>query len=80
MLVAYGLEGEPLNFVVRKFGFALEPDVYAAMKQIGLQFQQEIDVPQKDVYLRMGIYDLGSASSGTLGVPLSAAVHAAATK
>jgi VWFA-related protein len=80
MLVAYGLEGEPLNFVVRKFGFALAPEEYAAMKQIGFQLQQEIDIPQKDVYLRTGIYDLVSASCGTLGVPLSAAIHPAATK
>jgi hypothetical protein len=80
MLVAYSLEGEPLNFVVRKFGFALEPDVYAALKQTGFQLQQEIDVPPKNIYLRTGIYDLVSASSGTLGVPLSVAVRPTATK
>ncbi len=80
MLVAYDLDGKPVNFVVRKFGIALQPKVYAGVKKVGLQLRQEIDVPRGNVYLRTGVYDLTSAGAGTLGIPLSAVSQAAATK
>jgi hypothetical protein len=50
---------------------------YASAQQGGLQIHKEIDVPQGDVYLRTGIYDLKSSSAGTLGVSLYAGGSAA---
>lgn len=70
MLVAYDHEGKPLNFVVAKGELVLQPNVYAALLKVGLQIHKEIDVPKQDVYLRTGIYDMGSDAAGTLGVPL----------
>jgi hypothetical protein len=46
--------------------------------QVGLQIHKEIDVPKGDVYLRTGIYDLGSNAAGTLGMPLREAPTPAA--
>jgi hypothetical protein len=69
-LVAYDREGKPLNFVVTNGEIRLQPKVYAGLLQVGLQIHKEIDVPRGDVYLRTGIYDLGSNTAGTLGVPL----------
>jgi len=40
------------------------------VKQIGLQIREEIDVPAGGLYLRTGIYDVGSNKAGTLGIPL----------
>jgi len=71
VLVAYDQDGTPVNWVIRKPAVALEPKIYAALAQVGLQLHQEIDVPKGDVYLRTGIYDSGSSKAGTLGVPLS---------
>ena len=70
MLVAYDREGKPLNFVVTNGEIQLQPKVYAGLLQVGLQIHKEIDVPKGDTYLRTGIYDLGSNTAGTLGVPL----------
>ena len=70
MLVAYDRDGKPLNSVVTRGELALQPKVYAELLRVGLQIHKEIDVPKQDVYLRTGIYDMGSNDAGTLGVPL----------
>ena len=70
-LIAYDREGKPLNMVTKKTEIALQPNVYAALQQVGLQLHKEIDVPTGDVYLHTGIYDLNSSKAGTLGIPLS---------
>jgi VWFA-related protein len=70
-LVAYDLDGKPLNYVTGKFEIVLQPKEYAEMEKIGLQLREEIDVPAGNVFLRTGIYDPGSGVAGTLGVPLS---------
>jgi hypothetical protein len=70
MLVAYDREGKPLNLVETETKLVLPPNVYADVLKIGLQIHKEIDVPKQDVYLRTGIYDMGSDVAGTLGVPL----------
>jgi hypothetical protein len=78
--VVYDLEGKPLNYVTGKFEIVLQAKEYEEMEKIGLQLRQEIDVPAGNVYLRTGIYDLGSSVAGTLGIPLSAAAPVAAAK
>ena len=80
MVAAYDLNGKPLNLVVRKFGIDLPPKVYEAVKKVGLQLRQEIDVPRGNIYLRTGVLDLTSAAAGTLGVPLSTVAQPVATK
>jgi VWFA-related protein len=72
MLIAYDREGKPLNLVVSKGDLHVLPKEYASAQQGGLQIHKEIDVPQGDVFLRTGVYDLKSSSAGTLGVPLNA--------
>jgi VWFA-related protein len=81
MLIAYDRDGKIINILKRKSRLALEPAVYEELQKKGLPFHLEIDVPPGDIYLRTGIYDLGSGNAGTLGFPLTA-VHAipAATK
>lgn len=70
-LIAYDRDGQPLNLVTDSRKIALQPKVYAALLQTGLQVHGEIDVPEGDVYLRTGIYDLNSSKAGTLGIPLN---------
>jgi len=78
MLVAYDRDGKIVNILKRRSRLALEPAVYGELQKKGLPFHLEIDVPPGDIYLRTGIYDLGSGNAGTLGFPLSA-VHAIPT-
>jgi VWFA-related protein len=70
MLVAYDREGKPLNFVKSSIALAVPAKVYADILKVGLQIRKEIDVPKEDVYLRTGIYDIGTDAAGTLGIPL----------
>jgi hypothetical protein len=72
ILIAYDREGEPLNLVVARSEIRIPSKDYANLQQGGLQIHKEIDVPQRDVFLRTGIYDLRSASAGTLGMQLQA--------
>ena len=70
MIVAYDREGEPLNLVVGRSEIRIPSKDYANVQRGGLQIHKEIDVPQGDAFLRIGIYDFRSASAGTLGVSL----------
>ncbi len=72
MLVAYDRNGKIINILKRKSRLALQPAIYAQLQTNGLPFHLEIDVPPGDIYLRSGIYDLGSGNAGTLGFPLTA--------
>ncbi len=74
MLVAYDQQGEPLNLAVSRSEIRIPAKDYGSVQKGGLQIHKEIDVPQRDAFLRTGIYDLKSASAGTLGVPLRAVV------
>jgi VWFA-related protein len=71
MMVAYDHEGRPLNMVIKRAGLLLKPNVYKSMEKVGLQMKSEIDVPQGDVLLRTGIFDLDANQAGTLMIPLN---------
>ncbi len=73
-LIAYDHYGNPLNWMVRSMDFSLSPERYTQFLQVGLQLHFEIDAPRSSAYLRTGVYDVASGKSGTLEVPLSAAV------
>jgi VWFA-related protein len=76
-LIAYDVEGKPLNLVATRGEVRLSPEEYASAQKAGLQIHKEIDVPNGDTYLRTGIYDMNSSAAGTLGVRLTHAETAA---
>jgi VWFA-related protein len=69
-LVAYDHEGKPLNWLFRSIRTSLKPELYTSVQKTGAQFHQEIDVPKGEFYLRTGIYDTESDTSGTLEIAL----------
>ena len=71
MLAAYDPEGKPINLVVGRSEIRIPATDFASVQRGGLQVHKEIDVPNGDVFLRAGIYDLKSNKAGTLGVPLN---------
>ena len=76
MLVAFGPSGDILNFVKKRSALTMDPKVYEATQQVGMQVHEEIDLPAGDIYLRVGIYDLNSGKCGTVGAALtSSAAH-----
>ena len=72
MLVAFAGNGDVLNFVKKRSNLRMEPKVYEATQQVGMQVHEEIDVPAGESYLRVGIYDFNSGKCGTVGAALSA--------
>lgn len=72
MLVAYNRTGKVVNIAKLNSRLALKPEDYSALQARGLPFHLEIDVPTGDIYLRTGVYDLGSGNAGTFGFPLAA--------
>jgi VWFA-related protein len=74
-LIAYSQDGKPLNWEARQVGLAIKPEQVALAEKSGIPFHFDIDAPAVDVYLRTGIYDLGTSRAGTLEIPLTAVVQ-----
>ncbi len=72
MIVAYKRNGVALNSFRKKSEIILDPQMYAQVLQVGLQMHREMDVPDGEVFLRTGIYDLNSSKARTLGIALEA--------
>ncbi len=70
-IVAYDHAGKPLNWLFRNIRASLKPELYTRVLSSGARFHQEIDVPQADVFLRAGVFDIASNKVGTLEIPLS---------
>lgn len=70
MLVAYDRLGKPLNFLGTTNKMVLKPNVYDQVVRGGLQLHREIDIPNGEVFLQTGVYDLEANTAGTLAVSL----------
>jgi VWFA-related protein len=77
-LQAYDRDGKAVNWAEATQGMNLDPNVYAAIQKSGIPVHAEIDLPNTDIYLETGIYDLGSGKAGTLEIPLHVGADAAA--
>jgi VWFA-related protein len=71
MIVAFGPGGNILNIVRKRSNLTMDPKVYEATQQVGMQVHEEIDAPLGEIYLRAGIYDVNSGNCGTVGAPLN---------
>jgi VWFA-related protein len=69
-LIAWDAKGKSLNWEEGTQQMALKPDVYAAIQKSGIPAHLEIDLPNTDLYLKLGIVDGTSGRAGTLEVPL----------
>jgi hypothetical protein len=56
-----------LNSIRKKSEIVLDQKAYTDVMRVGLQMDREIDVPEGQVLLRTGIYDLNSGKAGPLG-------------
>jgi VWFA-related protein len=69
-MMAYDRDGNAVNWAGATMGMNLKPDIYAAIQKSGVPAHMEIDVPNTDVWLEIGVYDWNSGKAGTLEVPL----------
>ncbi len=80
MVIAYDQQGKPLNSILNTQKLDLEPKVYADALRTGLPFYQELDIPNGDVTVRIGVYDVASGKMGALEFPLTVKPQAVAGK
>ncbi len=75
MLVAYDNEGNVLNSVGRGFRIDLAPEKYQKLLATGgaIPVRLTLDLPARDVVLRIALYDPATARTGSLEIPLQAA-------
>ncbi len=71
MLIAFSPDGDILNIVRKRNNLTMDPKVYEATQQVGMQIHEEIDVPPGEIHLRAGIYDMNSGKCGTVGAQLN---------
>jgi hypothetical protein len=77
MVIAYDLQGRPLNSVLNTMKLDLEPKFYADALKTGLPFYQELDIPAGEATLRVGVYDVVSHKMGAVEFPLTVKAPAA---
>jgi hypothetical protein len=70
--IAYDRDGNFLNSTFNTIQLDLAPAALALLRKTGLQYAQQLDIPDGDVYLRTGIFDPESGKVGTLELPMSA--------
>jgi hypothetical protein len=70
-LVAYDGDGNVVSRLFKTIEMTLQPKLYAAFQQGGVQVHEDFDVPKTGVSLRTGVYDTRSSKTGTLEIPLS---------
>lgn len=70
-LVAYEKNGNPLNLETTENEVNVPEKVMHGGQNVEIHAMQEIDVPEGNVYLRVGLYEQASGKVGTIGIPLS---------
>jgi VWFA-related protein len=73
-LIAYDVDGQPLNWTEREFNLTLDAAHYREAQENGLHFRLELDVPKAGISIRSGVYDVEASTAGTFEVPLSRVV------
>jgi VWFA-related protein len=69
--VAYDVEGIRLNSTDAGLGVDLTRAQVARALTDGIQMHQEIDLPEGQVYLRIGVHDILSGRIGTVEIPVT---------
>lgn len=69
-LLAYDRDGKAVNWAAATQGMELKPDVYASLEKSGVPAHMEIDLPNTDVYLDIGVYDWQTGKAGTMDILL----------
>jgi len=69
-LIAWDSQGKSVNWEEGIQQMALKPEVYAAVQKSGIPAHMEVDLPNTDLYLKLGVLDGTSGKAGTLEIPL----------
>ena len=64
-LIAWDMKGKSVNWEQGMQQMALKPDLYAAIQKSGIPAHMEIDLPNTDVFLKLGVTDGTSGKAGS---------------
>jgi hypothetical protein len=73
VLMAYGADGNRVNYEDRSFAITLNPDRYALTMKHGVHGLMMLDLPAGQESLRAAVIDLNTQHTGSLEVPLTIA-------
>lgn len=68
--VAYDSDGKARATTTMPVALTLKPEEYASYLKTGLQFHQELDLPQGPIYLRVAVVDTPDDRAGATEIPL----------
>lgn len=72
-LVAYDAEGNRVNYLDRSFDLKIKPEQFARTVANGIRMRMALDLPTGRSSLRIAVYDMGTARTGSLELPLTVA-------
>jgi hypothetical protein len=72
-LIAWDMRGKSVNWDEGMQTLAIKPEGYAAVQKSGIVEHMEIDLPNTDLFLKLGVVDGTSGKAGTLEIPLHVA-------
>lgn len=70
-VVAYGRDGKPVNWTGGVMALSLNEAQYAKAQQTGIVAPMEIDLPEAELSLATGIWDMNTQRAGTLQVSIN---------
>jgi hypothetical protein len=71
-LVAYDPSGKAANWTGETLALTLNAASYAQVQRAGIPVHLQIDLPQADLSLATGVYDLTAHKAGTLEIAVPA--------
>jgi VWFA-related protein len=69
--IAYNHDGQALNSVSNTLQIAVPAAQYSLFVKEGIHYREQLDVPAKASWLRVGVFDPSSGRNGSLEIPLS---------
>jgi VWFA-related protein len=70
-IVAYGRDGKPLNWTGGVMALSLNEAQYIKAQQTGIAAPMEIDLPEGELSMSTGIWDVNTQRAGTLQIAVS---------
>jgi VWFA-related protein len=77
-MVAYGHDSKPVNWTGGAMTLRLNEAQYAKAQQTGIAAPMEIDLPEAEVSLATGIFDMNTQKAGTLQIAVNPSSNASA--
>ena len=69
-LMGWDSKGKALNWEEGTQNMALKPETYASAQKSGIPAYMEVDLPNTDLYIKLGVEDVATGKTGTLEIPL----------